>query len=637
MTHSKLAELAKKACYLKQAFSYNHMPVGGTSNPDGYADGGNDRRETKCEECGEVDCQCSKQAMAKLIAPITKAIKPVQNFFSDLNNVFKISRGVNAAVMPKKYSLPYTLNQYPIDRRMFLEQQLLNRMTNQVSNSLSKKAEDTNVFVGAKTPLDPISPRGSLRAPYLTPQTAKDIIEAMAIASKYDALKGVRVGLGGNQLEDFYARAQDNPRVWNISKPFVPLEPLNGLDARKMGDFYAFQSNDVNLPSKSPGILVHELGHAVDFNEYPANSYLRGLIGGTYRNLAPTLWKEHAAWRKGKDKFLEGAATKKLDPEFVSDTLQSMSQTKPIGLGSYWGGALGGLAGGLAGGLGAASFGISPLRPALIGSGLGAALGIPTGMMIGRSYGHSKERKSDKAKENYLNTYAKIFAKKHGLELDEAKEQLKRLVSQIKEKPKRQKAASYQVPGVLTMNLINYLAKLAACNASGTAGCSCEKRQCTQRETKCKECGKVNCNCKQASFVEWLGKITAIKEAAERGLWANIHAKRKRGEAPAKPGDKDYPDKKSWNKTVKSSGDAWQKSEGKNPEGGLNAKGRASLKAEGHDIKPPVTESNPKGERAGRKSSFCARMGGMKKKLTSSETANDPDSRINKALRKWNC
>jgi len=30
-------------------------------------------------------------------------------------------------------------------------------------------------------------------------------------------------------------------------------------------------------------------------------------------------------------------------------------------------------------------------------------------------------------------------------------------------------------------------------------------------------------------------------------------------------------------------------------------------------------------------------MGGMKKRLTSSKTAHDPDSRINKALRKWNC
>jgi hypothetical protein len=131
--------------------------------------------------------------------------------------------------------------------------------------------------------------------------------------------------------------------------------------------------------------------------------------------------------------------------------------------------------------------------------------------------------------------------------------------------------------------------------------------------------------------------LPLLKESGQRGLWDNIHAKRERGEKPAKPGDKDYPDQKSWNATVKASGDAWQRSEGKNPEGGLNAKGRASLKAEGQDIKPPVTEDKPTGERAGRKASFCARMGGMKKKLTSSETANDPDSRINKALRKWNC
>jgi hypothetical protein len=76
---------------------------------------------------------------------------------------------------------------------------------------------------------------------------------------------------------------------------------------------------------------------------------------------------------------------------------------------------------------------------------------------------------------------------------------------------------------------------------------------------------------------------------------------------------------------------AWQRSEGKNPEGGLNAKGRASLKAQGHDIKRPQPEGGP------RKDSFCARMKGMKAKLTSSETANDPESRINKSLRKWKC
>lgn len=81
---------------------------------------------------------------------------------------------------------------------------------------------------------------------------------------------------------------------------------------------------------------------------------------------------------------------------------------------------------------------------------------------------------------------------------------------------------------------------------------------------------------------------------------------------------------------------AWQRSAGKDPEGGLNAKGRASAKAQGMNLKPPAP--NPKTEKdASRKSSFCARMTGMKKKLTSEETKNDPDSRINKSLRKWKC
>ena len=50
-----------------------------------------------------------------------------------------------------------------------------------------------------------------------------------------------------------------------------------------------------------------------------------------------------------------------------------------------------------------------------------------------------------------------------------------------------------------------------------------------------------------------------------------------------------------------------------------------------------VTEKNPKGKRKARRKSFCSRMCGMKRRLTSAKTARDPDSRINKALRKWNC
>ena len=88
---------------------------------------------------------------------------------------------------------------------------------------------------------------------------------------------------------------------------------------------------------------------------------------------------------------------------------------------------------------------------------------------------------------------------------------------------------------------------------------------------------------------------------------------------------------------------AWQRKEGKNPEGGLNAKGVASYRAEnpGSKLKTAVTTKpsklKPGSKAANRRKSFCSRMSGMKKKLTSAKTANDPNSRINKSLRKWNC
>ena len=161
-----------------------------------------------------------------------------------------------------------------------------------------------------------------------------------------------------------------------------------------------------------------------------------------------------------------------------------------------------------------------------------------------------------------------------------------------------------------------------------------------------------------------------ITEEKKKGLWDRIHAKRKRGEPPAKPGDKDYPKtldideaapmvaaigrqllakaavdkiKKMKEKREKeeekeeeevSESAAWTRKEGKNKAGGLNEKGRKSYEAEnpGSDLKAPSKEKGNK-----RRASFCARMKGMKKKLTSAKTASDPDSRINKSLRAWNC
>lgn len=77
-----------------------------------------------------------------------------------------------------------------------------------------------------------------------------------------------------------------------------------------------------------------------------------------------------------------------------------------------------------------------------------------------------------------------------------------------------------------------------------------------------------------------------------------------------------------------SKGGAWTRKEGKSPTGGLNDKGRASLRAQGHDIKRPQPEGGP------RKNSFCARMSGMPGPM---KDENGKPTRKALALRKWKC
>lgn len=178
-------------------------------------------------------------------------------------------------------------------------------------------------------------------------------------------------------------------------------------------------------------------------------------------------------------------------------------------------------------------------------------------------------------------------------------------------------------------------------------------------------------------------------DEGKRGLWDNIHAKRKRiangsGEHMRRPGEKGRPtaaDFKAASEEVELSADdqfdmieeyvmelaetnnvdpesIWETLESvddnelfeyaidkkgyKSSEGGLTQKGvDAYNRKTGGNLKTAVTtppsKLKPGSKAANRRKSFCARMGGMKKRLTSAKTARDPDSRINKALRKWNC
>jgi|LakMenE01Jun11ns_1017448.scaffolds.fasta_scaffold9959257_12 hypothetical protein len=83
----------------------------------------------------------------------------------------------------------------------------------------------------------------------------------------------------------------------------------------------------------------------------------------------------------------------------------------------------------------------------------------------------------------------------------------------------------------------------------------------------------------------------------------------------------------------------WQKVNRQDKTDGLSKKAVNAYRREnpGSKLQTAVTEKNPEGKRAKRRSNFCSRMKGMKSKLTSAETSRDPDSRINKALRRWNC
>lgn len=136
----------------------------------------------------------------------------------------------------------------------------------------------------------------------------------------------------------------------------------------------------------------------------------------------------------------------------------------------------------------------------------------------------------------------------------------------------------------------------------------------------------------------WAASIAAAKSkfdvypSAYANAWASKHYKGKGGGWKKNTTEEcDYIHEKSA---------AWQRKEGKNKEGGLNAAGRASYEREnpGSDLKAPVSAAQAKkskgGKAAKRRKSFCARMGGMQGPM---KDENGKPTRKALALRKWDC
>ena len=125
---------------------------------------------------------------------------------------------------------------------------------------------------------------------------------------------------------------------------------------------------------------------------------------------------------------------------------------------------------------------------------------------------------------------------------------------------------------------------------------------------------------------------------SQRGLWDNIRANKGSGKKPTAEMLKQ--EKKI--KSMKEGGStpAWTRKAGKDPKGGLNAKGVASYRAAnpGSKLQTAVTTKpsklDPDSKPAKRRKSFCARMSGMPGPM---KKPNGKPTRKALSLRKWNC
>jgi hypothetical protein len=125
---------------------------------------------------------------------------------------------------------------------------------------------------------------------------------------------------------------------------------------------------------------------------------------------------------------------------------------------------------------------------------------------------------------------------------------------------------------------------------------------------------------------------------SQRGLWDNIRANKGSGKKPTAAMIKQ--EKKI--KSMKEGGStpAWTRKEGKDPKGGLNAKGVASYRAAnpGSKLQTAVTTKPSKlkagSKDANRRKSFCARMSGMPGPM---KDEKGRPTRKALSLRKWNC
>ena len=193
-------------------------------------------------------------------------------------------------------------------------------------------------------------------------------------------------------------------------------------------------------------------------------------------------------------------------------------------------------------------------------------------------------------------------------------------------------------------------------NIAGTQGDAGKKAVMTKEPLKRKTFKQMSeeCNCwkgyKRKPGTKPCEDDSCVKEESELdegGLWANIHAKRKRikngsGERMRKPGEKGAPtaaDFKAASESVEIDEAAIDAKGHKSSTGGLTQKGRDYYNNKtGGNLQAPVTtppsKLDPDSKAAKRRKSFCARMSGVDGPM---KDEKGRPTRKALALRKWNC
>ena len=254
---------------------------------------------------------------------------------------------------------------------------------------------------------------------------ARALIEGMSQTALHDALGNTRLDLHGLKLKGYAGRVKSNPNLGSISKWLHKGQAklIEKHDNTKLlGDLYMPMADVASVPSGLSGTAMHELGHAIDLNSFPNDSRIRKITSTLYRNYAPTLWQEHAAWNKGKSSVLDALARRHISPELALKTLRSARNIKGIGLGSYWGGALGGLTGAGAG-VAAGIASNAPSNIALRLVFLGAMLGGGVGAWAGRRTGQAMSNRSNST-DKTMNEMVKHISKTRRVSDEDARQEL---------------------------------------------------------------------------------------------------------------------------------------------------------------------------------------------------------------------